>query len=613
MNETAGERAFKARSPDNEADAMNLKTQNKPMNKPGRGNKIGRNDPCPCGSGKKFKKCHGGISAEPVPQLPPLSKETLEAKIEQIKAFQKQREQQQGLGKSIISLEFHGYRFVAVGSKLFYSKTWKTFHDFLFHYMKVLLGSDWGNAELKKPREERHPILNWYHDATVYMNAFIKERGKVHDAPAVGVASAYLGLAYDLYSLEHNAKVQGILLNRLKNREQFYGAYYETYMAGALVRAGFHIEFEDETDSTTSHCELTATFPKTGKKFSVEAKIRLPDKSSLDVGNQLYEALKKDAKHTRLVFIEINVPDDADDQRTIEVLGGALKSLRTREERLTIKGQPAPPAYVIVTNNPYHYSQNTLCKRYALVEGFKMPDFKFGDQYSDIRAALKLREQHKEITGLMKSMAAHNFPPSTFDGEIPEFAFSEDKSKGRLIIGNKYLLPDGKGGEIIGELQHAVVMEKEKSAFGVYKLPDGKQEMFSCPLTDEELAAYQKYPDTFFGMDKPHTREGINDPLDLYDWFFKCYRQTPNERLLELMKNYPDHRYLQTLPHEELASVYCERLVYATLQRTGVPKDRMSALVAEVVKETAKPFAGKSTTKTESKTNIQTGTGNFAP
>jgi preprotein translocase subunit SecA len=24
-----------------------------------RGDKVGRNDPCPCGSGKKFKKCHG--------------------------------------------------------------------------------------------------------------------------------------------------------------------------------------------------------------------------------------------------------------------------------------------------------------------------------------------------------------------------------------------------------------------------------------------------------------------------------------------------------------------------------------------------------------------------
>jgi hypothetical protein len=25
--------------------------------------KIGRNDPCPCGSGKKYKKCHGAGSS----------------------------------------------------------------------------------------------------------------------------------------------------------------------------------------------------------------------------------------------------------------------------------------------------------------------------------------------------------------------------------------------------------------------------------------------------------------------------------------------------------------------------------------------------------------------
>lgn len=25
--------------------------------------KLGRNDPCPCGSGKKFKKCHGTAAA----------------------------------------------------------------------------------------------------------------------------------------------------------------------------------------------------------------------------------------------------------------------------------------------------------------------------------------------------------------------------------------------------------------------------------------------------------------------------------------------------------------------------------------------------------------------
>ena len=186
-------------------------------------------------------------------------------------------------------------------------------------------------------------------------------------------------------------------------------------------------------------------------------------------------------------------------------------------------------------------------------------------------------------------MAAHIFPPSTFDGEIPEIAFSEDKSQGRLIIGKKYALPDGKGGEIVGELQHAVVMEKEKSAFGIYIMADGKQQMFSCPLTDAELAAYRTFPDTFFGVDKPHARDGIEDPLELYDWFFSCYRQTPKERLLEFMKGHHDYQHLHELPPEELASVYCERLVYATLQRSGVPKDRMSALVAEVVGEIAKP------------------------
>jgi preprotein translocase subunit SecA len=26
------------------------------------GEKVGRNDPCPCGSGKKFKQCHGRVA-----------------------------------------------------------------------------------------------------------------------------------------------------------------------------------------------------------------------------------------------------------------------------------------------------------------------------------------------------------------------------------------------------------------------------------------------------------------------------------------------------------------------------------------------------------------------
>jgi preprotein translocase subunit SecA len=29
---------------------------------PGRTDRVGRNDPCPCGSGKKYKHCHGQLA-----------------------------------------------------------------------------------------------------------------------------------------------------------------------------------------------------------------------------------------------------------------------------------------------------------------------------------------------------------------------------------------------------------------------------------------------------------------------------------------------------------------------------------------------------------------------
>ncbi|MBW1710995.1 MAG: SEC-C domain-containing protein [Deltaproteobacteria bacterium] len=45
--------------------------------------KIGRNDPCPCGSGKKFKKCHLGREQELVKQLPHNAAESI-ASLEEV-------------------------------------------------------------------------------------------------------------------------------------------------------------------------------------------------------------------------------------------------------------------------------------------------------------------------------------------------------------------------------------------------------------------------------------------------------------------------------------------------------------------------------------------------
>jgi hypothetical protein len=67
----------------------------------------------------------------------------------------------QGLGKGIISTEFKGTRFVAVGSELLYSEDWKTFHDFLNNYLKRLLG-DWFQQQAKLPQDQRHQIARWF-------------------------------------------------------------------------------------------------------------------------------------------------------------------------------------------------------------------------------------------------------------------------------------------------------------------------------------------------------------------------------------------------------------------------------------------------------------------
>ncbi len=69
------------------------------MNDFGKNQKVGRNDPCPCGSGKKFKKCHGSVTAQASPNQSTPDPEALKTKLEQIAAFQKQRQQQQGFRK----------------------------------------------------------------------------------------------------------------------------------------------------------------------------------------------------------------------------------------------------------------------------------------------------------------------------------------------------------------------------------------------------------------------------------------------------------------------------------------------------------------------------------
>ena len=537
--------------------------------------KIGRNEPCPCGSGKKYKKCHGRSKHINMPAPFPFDRAEIDKKLKEIESKEIQRTQQQGLGQPIISSVFKGYRFVAVGSGYYYEKKekWQTFHDFLAEYIKLIFGKEWGASEQKKALEDRHPILQWAHSISKYRQKFLNEsKGEIISSPMTGAVFAYLTLSYNLYLIAHNIHLvhgEGLharLIERLKNKESFYSAFYETMVAASFIKAGFTIELENEEDSTTDHAEFVATSRKTGIKYSVEAKHRQAEKKHFGIKQQLFKALKKDLSHKRVVFIDLNVKQNINEGR-IEWLHDVIGQMRHYENDL-IDGHPVSEAYVFVTNHPFLYNLDSFSFPPAVVaEGFKMQDFKLDSAFLSLRDALKSREKHIDMFDLMEAMKEYDQIPCTFDSEIPEYAFGEIKEP-RLKVGNKYLVPDSSSKEVVGVLEDAVVLENEKKVYGLYRLEDGKQIMAACPLFEKEFIAFKQYPDTFFGVYKKQQREA-KDPLDLFDFFHGVYKHTPKEKLLEFMKEHPDIEKLKNETQEELAIIYCERAVYAAMRQTS--------------------------------------------
>jgi hypothetical protein len=349
----------------------------------------------------------------------------------------------------------------------------------------------------------------------------------------------------------------------LKHKDQFLGAYYETYVAACFIQAGFDIELEDEDNPDSSHCEFVATHRASGRKFSVEAKARMPGKADGKVNTQLRKALKKQASYDRVVFIDVNMPEQTTDIESRKWMNEAISDLREAEKRLTIDGKPAPSAYVILTNHPFIYNlENANFGRVALGEGFKISDFRYDASFENLRSALDSREAHKELFELMESLRTHNRIPSTFDGENPEVAFGNIND--RLLVGNQYLIPNQDGNQVLGILRDVAVNEIDYSLHCIFELADGKNVIIKDQLSEEEIIAYSAHPDTFFGIEK-HQNRKIEDPISIYDFFYESYSKTPKEKLLEFMKEHPDKEELIKLGQEELAKIYCERLTYSIM------------------------------------------------
>ena len=310
---------------------------------------------------------------------------------------------------------------MAIGSEIFDAGNSKTFHEGLPVYLRVLLGEEWIKKELKKELLLRHPILQWQNAMIACREDNIQCPGKAHTVSNRGEISALLNLSYNLYLMAHNSELQEKLIKRLKDLNQFLGAHYETQVAAFCIQAGFEITLEDEDDPNSTHCEFTATNIKNGRKFSVEAKARTHGKNSGAISSQLYSALKKSAEHERIIFININSPKKTNDLESAKWKHEAIASIRGAETRLKIKGNDAPPAYVLLTNQQNTCNLNDIgFDTGAVAESFKIPDFPVDYPFASLKEAIDSRDRHKEVTDIFEAIKRHHKIPSTFDGEISE-------------------------------------------------------------------------------------------------------------------------------------------------------------------------------------------------
>ena len=272
-----------------------------------------------------------------------------------------ERRRRFGKVRPLITTTHQGHRFVAVGSRIYFHKDWRTFTDFLLFYVRDVMGREWWTAESAKKGYERHPILQWYDRWVEASKTAQREDGGIVSGIPDGLMTALMLLAYDLYILRDHAKLQEEVVQRLRIRDQFQGARYELFVAATFVRAGFEFAYEDESDTKRKHAEFIATHKESGLVVAVEAKarhrvVKVPfDVASIRPGVKqlLVSAAEKDPAHPLIVFLELSLPPEPVHQPPSWVPHVNAVVLDIAQDN---HGQ-SPFGAVFFTNRPHIYGQ----------------------------------------------------------------------------------------------------------------------------------------------------------------------------------------------------------------------------------------------------------------
>ena len=533
--------------------------------------KIGPNKPCPCGSGKKYKRCHGQHGLLPFGGTD--FAEAIQHSHEKMAARRRVQKAQQGRGKPIISAKFNEHQIVAVGNQLLFSKTWKTFIDFLGDYIRTKMSPEWGNAELAKPLEQRHTILQWYDVVCRLQKELIKTPGQPANMEVVGVLACYYGLAYALYLIEHNVELQNRMISRLKDRSNFQGAYYELMVARVLITAGFELTLEDETDRRSKHCEFAAVSKETGQKFWIEAKMRsvagLLGKNSTDgvssetakkptseLVKHLNAAFRKPADDQRMIFVDLNadMSVDANEENQRAFVDAVNQRLLKYEKESLESGNTA---YVFVTNMTFHRDLLGAAQMLSIPTGMGMSDFN-RPGYMKLSEIYTRDKKHADALQVCESLAKLLSFPTTFDGSMSATALFGELPP--VQIGEKYNFDgagaDGKG--MVGTVTDAIVLEAEKEITVAIQTDDDKAYLLKQKITDTQLADYKAHPDAYFGKVK-YVPKGIKTPYDLFTFFVDGQKEMERAKLLEHL--HMKEGQAEGFSDEDLLLELCERQV----------------------------------------------------
>ena len=375
----------------------------------------GRNDPCPCGSGRKYKTCC--LDPRAKPQIPVGLPMGALRKLREQETKERERQDRYGFARPVIHLDHGGRKCVAVGRKL-YCGNWPTFTDFLMDYVRIALGDEWWEAESAKTPAEQHQALRWFEGLRQVQRRMTRNEDGYFSVKPNGSVSAFIHLAYDLYVLGHHSRLQERIIRRMRLADQFQGARYELFATATCIRAGFEIDFEDETDPTKKHPEFTAIHLRDGLEISVEAKSKhrpgvlgYPGKRMTDeavcarVGQLLNQAFRKRTALPLVVFVDVNLPPDRA-AAVFESYRDGWPAMLSKVRR-TQNGRDLFNL-VIFTNCPHHYARE--------------------DQADPMQHVLLVRSQAPRIPvanlqpllGLEQAVLQYSNVPSWFSDDSPE-------------------------------------------------------------------------------------------------------------------------------------------------------------------------------------------------